>query len=165
MFSALYNIFNSIFFRDNSIENIKNENIEDNKKDKIYNIKTDDIKTNDIKTNDIKTNEEKFEEMYETINERKKYFLKNGVIKNQISYVPYKFKENIVELKKIFNIKRFEFIMTIDEEDELEKEREFYINNNVKIIRDCNIIKVPENLLDKEDYICAIFYADDSYLL
>ncbi len=147
MFSTLYNIINNIFYGNNSIEN---NNIEDNKKDK---------------TDYIKTDEEKFEEFYETINERKKYFLKNGVIKNQISYIPYKFKENIVELKKIFNIRRFEFIMTIDEEEELEKEREYYINNNVVVIREYNIIKIPENLLDKEDYICAIFYADDSYLL
>ncbi len=153
MFSTLYNIINNIFYGNNSIKNDTT---------KIEDIK--DCKT-EIKSEELKSEEQIFEQNYNSINERKIYFLKNGVIKNQISYIPYKFKENIVELKKIFNIRRFEFIMTIDEEEELEKEREYYINNNVVVIREYNIIKIPENLLDKEDYICAIFYADDSYLL
>ena len=157
MFSSIFNNIyntvnsvNSVFFRvqnNNDIIDISDNDIID-----ISDIS--DISDNDI--NDISKS---------YINDRKIYFLKNGLIKNQISYVPYKFKSDILEIKRIFNIKKFEFIMTIDEEEELEIEREYYINKGVLVLRIFNLIKIPESMLDIEDYLIAIFYAKDAYLI
>ena len=157
MFSSIFNNIyntvnsvNSVFFRvqnNNDISDISDNDIID-----ISDIS--DISDNDI--NDISKS---------YINDRKIYFLKNGLIKNQISYVPYKFKSDILEIKRIFNIKKFEFIMTIDEEEELEIEREYYINKGVLVLRIFNLIKIPESMLDIEDYLIAIFYAKDAYLI
>ena len=161
IFNNIYNTVNSVnslFFRVQNNNYISEKDISEN------DISEKDMSENDISEKDI-SEKDISDISYNDINDRKIYFLKNGLIKNQISYVPYKFKSDILEIKRIFNIKKFEFIMTIDEEEELETEREYYINKGVLVVRIFNIIKIPESMLDIEDYLIAIFYAKDAYLI